>query len=495
MSPKNGAKPLVPYIRQSRKREHSISVDEQRRSIRAWAKANGEKLAAEVVEEGVSGSKPWQERELGQAIANCGKAINYLVEKKDGTVKARRIDPKGPVAQGIIVAFQDRLSRENGLGTAEVWEALEAAGARLVCASEGLDTAKGDQELQFGIKAVIAREQWKRFKRNWDDATRNAVERGVHMSSYVPAGYDRPVGKDGKAGPLVPNEHAPAVRRAFELRADGASWAEICRALMEAGVPNQKGGEWLYRSARAVVTNPVYTGEARYGAHRNPVAHPAIVDPALWRACQTTLGPPVVTRGPEGALCAGLLRCSSCGRKLVPSITDGRYRCRPAVGARAGAPGCEAPASVSMRETDEFVVGRLYADEAKKEAPPAVDLEPLRTAVATARQRYEALVSGGEWEFDPAAFRAKGAELKAAVEAAEDALRSVEVEAASATGHLGSWEDMTMAERRRWLWDWDVCVLVDRGKGPVAERAHFVHGAAELDAQIKAEWAAARAHG
>ena len=27
-------------------------------------------------------------------------------------------------AAGIIVAYQDRLTRENGLGTAEVWDAL-----------------------------------------------------------------------------------------------------------------------------------------------------------------------------------------------------------------------------------------------------------------------------------------------------------------------------------------------------------------------------------
>jgi hypothetical protein len=56
-----------------------------------------------VVEQGVSGSKPWRTRTLGKAIEACelGKA------------------------GGIVVAWQDRLSRENGLATAEVWEALD----------------------------------------------------------------------------------------------------------------------------------------------------------------------------------------------------------------------------------------------------------------------------------------------------------------------------------------------------------------------------------
>lgn len=44
-------------------------------------------LAAEVVEQNVSGSKPWRERALGDAIAACERGE----------------------AGGIIVAWQDRL--------------------------------------------------------------------------------------------------------------------------------------------------------------------------------------------------------------------------------------------------------------------------------------------------------------------------------------------------------------------------------------------------
>src|SRR5439155_4240818 len=104
MNPRNPNTPLIPYLRQSRKKERTISIEEQRGDIRKGAKANGVKLAAEVVEQGVSGSKPWRERELGAAVAACERGE----------------------AQGIIVAWQDRLSRENGRATAEVWEALEA---------------------------------------------------------------------------------------------------------------------------------------------------------------------------------------------------------------------------------------------------------------------------------------------------------------------------------------------------------------------------------
>jgi Resolvase, N terminal domain len=111
---KSNGRPLVPYLRQSRLKERTISIEEQRRDIQAWAQANGVPLAAEVTEQRVSGSKPWRERDLGDAVDACERGE----------------------ASGIIVAWQDRLSRENGRATAEAWETLERAGARFVAANE-----------------------------------------------------------------------------------------------------------------------------------------------------------------------------------------------------------------------------------------------------------------------------------------------------------------------------------------------------------------------
>jgi hypothetical protein len=46
--------------------------------------------------------------------------------------------------------------------------ALETAGGRLICVGDGLDTATGDHEMLFTIKAAIARDQWKRHRANWE---------------------------------------------------------------------------------------------------------------------------------------------------------------------------------------------------------------------------------------------------------------------------------------------------------------------------------------
>ncbi len=128
-------KPLIPYMRKSSKEDPAGSLERQKRAIHAWAEQTGTALAEEIWEPGVSGNKPWRERGLGLAVA--------AVERGE--------------ASGIVVEEQSRLSRANGLQTAEVWDALQKAGARLVVVAEGLDTATGDQELNFAIRAALAR--------------------------------------------------------------------------------------------------------------------------------------------------------------------------------------------------------------------------------------------------------------------------------------------------------------------------------------------------
>jgi DNA invertase Pin-like site-specific DNA recombinase len=198
---KTNSLPLVPYLRQSRAKERTISIDAQRRDVQQWAEGAGVKLAQEIVEQNVSGSKPRRERGIGDAVAACERGE----------------------ASGIIVAWQDRLSRENGLATAEVWEALEAADARLVSVGDSMDTASGDHEMLFTIRAAIARDQWKRHRANWEKAQPNAAERGV-ACSRANIGYR----KANRGEPFTINEsEAAKVRQAFELRAAGVAISRI----------------------------------------------------------------------------------------------------------------------------------------------------------------------------------------------------------------------------------------------------------------------------
>ena len=199
------ARPLIPYMRKSSGEDEQGSLARQRQAIRSWAKRNKVTLAGEVWEAGVSGSKDWKQRALGQAIAACEQGE----------------------AGGIIVEEQSRLSRENGLATAEVWDALERAELRLVCAAEGLDTANGDHELNFAIKAALAREQWKQYKRRSEATKKHAVEQlGIHIGP-APFGYTRALHEPLRRDPKL----WKVVRDAFELRATGASLHDVIRFL------------------------------------------------------------------------------------------------------------------------------------------------------------------------------------------------------------------------------------------------------------------------
>ena len=306
-SPARGStvKPLIPYLRQSKAKEQTISIEDQRRAIHSWAAGHPDvTLAPEVVEQNVSGKKAWRSRELGEAITR--------IERGE--------------AGGLIVAWQDRLSREDNLATAEVWQALDNAGARFVAAGEGLDTATGDHELLYTIKAAVARENWKRIRTYNNNGRRSMVERGVHGGNAAPLGYDGT--KDGKLrGPLTPNTDAPRIPAAFEAMDNGGSWRDIIAIL---GVKSQS-------AATSILRNRVYLGEARSGEFVKPDTHPPLVDEALFNRVQRRLDDRArarrdhptetvpVPRKPN--VLAGVMRCAHCAHSMSPT-GSGSYRCQ-----------------------------------------------------------------------------------------------------------------------------------------------------------------------
>jgi len=396
MSSADKSKPLIPYIRQSRAKERTISLDDQRKSIRAWAEGAGVKLASEVVERGVSGSRPWRERELGRAVEACqyGKA------------------------GGIIVAFQDRLSRESGLGTAEVWEALGAVEARFVCSSEGLDTATGDHEMLFTIKAAIAREQWKRYRLNWANAKHAAWERGEYVSD-PPAGFDR------VDGTLVPNEHAETIRRAFELRAatPRASWSEVARVFEEAGVLTRFGkATWSAASLRSLIANEVYTAKhvCTCGCGESVLRLEWEVVPGwLYRKAQAEPAPvdsPTRCRGEGHPLGQGLIRCGTCGSGLHRSSMT---RSGPILRCPTRGPGHASILYESAREWIMLEAARAIGPRKKDEGNDAevVKAEARLADARAALIEAEALIGVPL----PA-----GSKQVLAVEAAENALAGID---------------------------------------------------------------------
>ena len=343
------------------------SLARQRQAIRSWAKRNKVTLAGEVWEAGVSGSKDWKQRALGQAIAACEQGE----------------------AGGIIVEEQSRLSRENGLQTAEVWDALERAELRLVCAAEGLDTANGDHELNFAIKAALAREQWKQYKRRSEATKKHAVEQlGIHIGP-APFGYTRglhePLRRDPKQGKVV--------RGAFELRATGASLHDVIRFLDRNAPGGPSGrGAWALSTLSRILANRVYLGEARGGSgYVNVGAHPAIVAQETFDACQALGGRREPAPIEAKSLLAGVARCAGCGYALRRQKVTGEhlvYRCR----GRSATGECAAPASVMVHALDglvEAAVEERLSDQTIERVATGQDVDAIHERLAKARKKRE----------------------------------------------------------------------------------------------------------
>lgn len=450
-----GKSKMIPYTRKSSGEDPRISRDRQRSSIEAWARDHDVELEPEQHEPGVSGSKPWQDRALGKAIEAC----------------------RAGGADGIIVAEQDRLTRENLRATGEVWSALDEAGIRLVCVAEGIDTANGDHELSFAVRAALSREQWKQYARRMDHVKRDAVvERGVHVAGRVPVGYRRP----GRGQPLeLDGRTADAIRKAFELRAAGATLGAIARELDRTcpGGPSGKG-VWAKDSLHRVLSNRVYLGEARGGKYVKAGAHPAIVDAETFETVQAINGRREPRKSPQETvtLLPGLVRCASCGYAMVKtSLTDTRkgrvshvYRCR----GKSAAGKCPSRTTIMQPALDAHVEAAFLA---RLEVELDQELEPVeqRDEVEAAHRRIATLRARRETWSSPEVLERLG------LEAWQRGIDEVDAELDELAGQLDeltpsgggeldrqaiveSWPELTLDERRELLVRGVDAVIVSR---------------------------------
>lgn len=182
---------------------------------------------------------------------------------------------------GIVVAKLDRFARSVA-DAAGAMKRIEAAGGALMVAESSLDTSTSFGRFAMHMMLAMAELELERFRENWDAARENAVARGIHIASKTPTGYARD--EDRR---LIPNDDAPAITELFKRKAKGASWSELADGLERAGVLTPYGSAfWTSQSLAGVLSNPVYLGEARSGAHVEPDAHPPLVDEQTWRLAQ-----------------------------------------------------------------------------------------------------------------------------------------------------------------------------------------------------------------
>ena len=174
-------------------------------------------------------------------------------------------------------------------------------------------------------------------------------------NSRIVPGYVR--GEDGVV--VVVPELTPVVREVFQRRDRGATIVELQAFLLERGIERSVAG------VASMLRSRMYLGEIQFGELHNLNAHePIIEDRAFFERVQRR----TVLRGRQAKserLLArlGVLRCGTCGSRMVINSSSGNYRC----GDTSANP-CRRRAAVKAERVEEIVLDALRAYSALADA-------------------------------------------------------------------------------------------------------------------------------
>jgi hypothetical protein len=254
-------------------------------------------------------------------------------------------------ADAIVVWKVSRFSR-NWREAAQDVETLLDNGKDLL-SEEGFDTATAGGRLLLRILFSLANWEHDVLGENWEVIKAKAVrDRGSHLGN-APLGYT-----SGRGGQLEPNDDAALVVELFEMRASGATWAQIADRLDD--THPRPGNRRDRKDVERIITSRVYVGETRWRDEINPEAHPAIVSPELWEranAVSTNDVPRQPKRSPSRDFpLSGWLRCSGCGGPMGGSVDTPRGVARPNYKCSRRRGGCPHPQSISAQIAEDWAI-------------------------------------------------------------------------------------------------------------------------------------------
>lgn len=399
-----------------------------------------------------------------------GKARRQGLELALERVEAGTVD-------GLVVAKIDRFARSL-TAALDAIKRIDDAGGTFVSVAEGIDPSTPTGKAMQNLMLVFAEFELDRVRENWREARRRAVERGVHVSSRTPTGYER-----GADGILIPGASAPKIAEIFNARSAGASWSELAK-IMD-GVPSPYGSTiWTNRALSHLVKNRAYLGEARSGDFHLADAHEPLVEAEIWQAAQRPAGAPSPAKGTT--LLSGLLRCAGCRYCMKPTKMKTRrgervrmYHCR----GRRSAGVCERRSAVLGSVVEPWVVERFFAQidslGAMRENSSSGIAKAQKRRDGAERElvayRDESLIDviGSEAYLDGLRIRAAALdEAEAALARARDDAGLAEIPDVATLRE--TWPDLTIPEQRQLLSAAIDCIFlrsVDQANVPVSDRA------------------------
>ncbi len=316
----------VLYLRQSKEREDSESIETQEYLGREYCRERGYDVV-DVKVDVVSGRK-WDTRP-------------GVVETLQLVEEAR--------ADVIVLWKWSRLSR-NRLHWALADDRVKLAGGRIESVTEPIDTSTASGRFARGVMTEYAAFQSESIGEVWAETLKRRQRAGLLPSGGDRYGYER----DGDTYTPHPVE-APALREAYLRYVSGVGTAALSRWLNDEGHRSKRGHEWSQKSIRATMITGFAAGLIRVKGKYYPGAHDAIISPDLWDAFLARIASNVTPTRGRRRMASGLLRCLCGERMYLTSVSRdgvGDYKCGTAHRGRAK---CARPMSVKLHLVERYL--------------------------------------------------------------------------------------------------------------------------------------------
>lgn len=311
----------VLYLRQSKEKEESISLENQEFASREYARQHGYTVVG-VHADRISG-RTWNRPGVQAAVA--------AIETGEADV--------------IVVWRWSRLARSRKDWAIAV-DRIESIGGRLESSTQPIDTSTSAGRFARGMLAEFAAFESEQISETWLETAENRRRRGLPLDGHPRYGYDK------ADGMYQPNEAESAVlRKMYQAVIRGESFYAVAQEVNAAGHLSKKGNPWTGGSVSAVLDSGFGAGKLVLRHGSNVIdnhefldgAQTPVITPSEWDQYLALRGRRKRDRyRPRGdtAMLTGLLYCEGCGaamhrgRNAVTQL----YTCSTRTGPHNGVP-------------------------------------------------------------------------------------------------------------------------------------------------------------
>lgn len=336
------------YIRVSTQEQtEGYSIDAQRESLVAYAKARGIKIHDVFVDPGYSGS-------------NLNRpGIQQLISELD-------------FFDTVIVAKLDRLSRSQKDTLHLIEDIFIPKGKTFISISESFDTSTPFGRAMIGMLSVFAQLERENIKERMMSGRIQRARNGLYNGQKNTAiGYERT--DDGEGLEIVPAE-AEQVRQVFDMYLEGMAPAGILEAMIESGAQTRYGLWKNLATVTSMLSNRIYVGDVSFAGEWYRGSHDAIIDEVTFNRAQAEKARRTRPGPQRSHLLSGLLWCECGSRMAVKSAkTKKKYACYNAISSssRMKTGECDAP-SWPLNELEKIVLDEVMKIAADTEYAAAV---------------------------------------------------------------------------------------------------------------------------